>query len=181
RTQFNGFRRLDKYGVRYEGRELQTWLPRVAVGFYRQKYSFPDDTITTPIVLGSSWAFAPNPGNPQSPLAVLTGNRSTFTNANFSDNKNSVTTYALDAQATFAPFVGTLLTTGVGYLRDSSADEFSRVDLVPPFNVVSGRASNPDSVYRNLGWFSLLEHEPFGWLRLSGGLRVDNWRTEARV
>lgn len=181
RTQFNSFRRLDKYGLRYEGRELQTWLPRVAVGFYRQKYSFPDDTITTPIVLGSSWTFAPNPGNPQSPLAVLTGNRSRFTNANFSDNKNSVTTYALDAQATFAPFVGTLLTTGVGYLRDSSADEFSRVDLVPPFNVVSGRASNPDSVYRNWGWFNLLESEPARWLRLTGGLRVDNWRTEARV
>ena len=61
---------------------------------------------------------------------MLTGNRSTFTNANLSDNKNSVTTYALDVQATFAPFVGTLLTTGVGYLRDSSADEFSRVDFV---------------------------------------------------
>jgi hemoglobin/transferrin/lactoferrin receptor protein len=181
RTQFNSFRRLDKYGLRYEGHELAPWLPRVAVGFYRQKYSFPDDTITTPIVLGSSWTFAPNPVDPQNPLAVLTGNRSTFTNANFSDNKNSVTTYAVDAQATFAPFVGTLLTTGVGYLRDSSADEFSRVDLVPPFNVVSGRASNPDSVYRNWGWFNLLESEPAPWLRLTGGLRVDNWRTEARV
>lgn len=181
RTQFNSFRRLDKYGLRYEGRALQTWLPRVAVGFYRQKYSFPDDTITSPIVLGSSWTFAPDPNAPQNLLAVLTGNRSTFTNANFSDNKNSVTTYALDVQATFAPFVGTLLTSGVGYLRDSSADEFSRADLVPPFKVVSGRASNPDSVYRNWGWFNLLEFEPVRWLHLTGGLRVDNWRTEARV
>ncbi len=157
RTQFNSFRRLDKYGLRYEGRELASWLPRVAAGFYRQKYSFPDDTITSPIVLGSSWTFAPDPRDPLNLLAVLTGNRSTFTNANFSDNKNSVTSYALDAQVTFAPLVGTLLTTGVGYLRDSSADEFSRADLVSPFKVVSGRASNPDSVYRNWGWFNLLE------------------------
>lgn len=181
RTQFNSFRRLDKYGLRYEGRELASWLPRVAAGFYRQKYSFPDDTITSPIVLGSSWTFAPDPNDPQNLLAVLTGDRSTFTNANFSDNKNSITTYAVDAQATFAPFVGALLTTGVGYLRDSSADEFSRADFVPPFKVVSGRASNPDSVYRNWGWFNLLESDPAPWLRLTGGLRVDNWRTEARV
>lgn len=181
RTQFNAFRRLDKHGLRYEGRELTTWLPRVAAAFYRQKYAFPDGTITSPIVLGSSWTFVPNPTAPQNPLAVLTGNRSTFTNANFSDNKNSVTSYGMDLQATFAPWVGTLLTTGVGYLRDSSVDEFSRTDLMPPFRVVSGRASNPDSVYRNWGWFNLLESELGRWLRFSGGMRVDNWRTEARV
>lgn len=174
RTQFNSFRRLDKYGLRYEGRELATWLPRLAVGAYRQKYSFPDDTITSPITLGSSWNFTPDPNAPQTPLAVLTGNRSTFTKANLSDNKNSITTYALDVQATFAPVVGALITSGIGYLRDSSADEFSRTDFVPPFNVISHRASNPDTVYRNLGWFNLLEYEPLRWLRLTGGLRVDN-------
>jgi hemoglobin/transferrin/lactoferrin receptor protein len=181
RTQFNAFRRLDKYRLRYEGRNVTPWLPRIAAGFYRQKFSYPDGTITTPITIGSSWAFAPNPAAPQSPLAVLTGNPSSFTNANFSDNKNSVTTYAFDAQATFAPFAGTLITTGVGYLRDSSVDEFSRTDLVAPFKVISGRASNPDSVYRNWGWFNLFETEPARWLRLTGGLRVDNWATQARV
>jgi outer membrane receptor protein involved in Fe transport len=69
----------------------------------------------------------------------------------------------------------------VGFLRDSSVDEFSRTDLVSPFNVISGRASNPDSEYRNWGWFNLLEHEPFKWLRLTGGMRIDNWATKARV
>ena len=181
RTQFNSFRRLDKYGLRYEGRELKSWLPRVAAGFYGQKYSVPNDTITSQIVLGSSWTLVPDPNAPQNLLGQLTGSRSAFTAVNLSQNKNSITTYGLDLQATFAPFVRTLLTTGVGYLRDSSADEFSRDDFVPPFKVVSGRASNPDSAYRNWGWFSLLEHEPFAWLRLTGGLRVDNWRTEARV
>jgi hemoglobin/transferrin/lactoferrin receptor protein len=181
RTQFNGFRRLDKNGLRYEGRELRRWLPRFTASLYRQKYSFPDGTITSPIVPGSSWTFAPDPNAPQNLLAVLTGNRSTFTNASLSDNKNTITTYAAEAQATFAPFAGPLLTTGVGYLRDSSADEFSRADFVQPFKVISSRASNPDSVYRNWGWFNLIEYEPAPWLRLTGGLRVDNWRTEARV
>ena len=150
RTQFNSFRRLDKYGLRYEGRELRSWLPRVAAGFYGQKYVVPDDTITSQIVLGSSWTLVPDPNSPQNLLPQLTGNRSTFTPVNLSQNKNSVTTYGLDLQATFAPFAATLLTTGVGYLRDSSADEFSRTDFVAPFKVVSGRASNPDSVYQKL-------------------------------
>lgn len=181
RTQFNSFRRLDKNGLRYEGRELTKWLPRIAVAAYRQKYSFPDETITSPIVLGSSWAFTPNPNAPQNLLAVLTGNRSMFTNANLSANKNSITTSALDLQATFSPAIGALITSGIGYLRDSSADEFLRADFVPPFKVISGRASTPDSVYRNWGWFNLLEYDPGRRLRLTAGLRIDSWKTEARV
>lgn len=181
RTQFNSFRRLDKYGLRYEGRELTKWLPRIVLGGYRQKYSFPDDTITSPIVQGSSFTFVPDPNAPQNLLAILTGNRSTFTNANLSANKNSITTYAFDAQGTFALSAVTLFTTGVSHLRDSSADEFSRTDLVAPFNIVTGRASNPDAVYKNWGWFNLIEYEPSAWLRLTAGLRVDRWSTEARV
>ena len=181
RTQFNSFRRLDKYGLRYEGRELRSWLPRIAAGFFGQKYVVPDDTLTSQIPLGSSWTLVPDPNSPPNLLPRLTGNRSTFTAVNLSQNKNSVTTYGLDLQATFAPFAGTWLTTGVGYLRDSSADEFSRTDFVAPFKIVSSRASNPNSVYRNWNWFTLLEHEPFKWLRLTGGLRVDNWRTAAQV
>ncbi|HEV7744513.1 MAG TPA: TonB-dependent receptor [Pyrinomonadaceae bacterium] len=181
RTQFNSFRRLDKYGLRYESRELTKWFPRFAASFYRQKYSFPDDTITSPILNGSSWSLTSDPNTPGSLIPVLTGNRSVFTSGNLSENKNSITTYGIDVQATFAPAVSTMLTTGVSYLRESSADEFSRLDFVAPFRVISGRASNPNSVYRNWGWFNLLEHEPTRWLRFTGGLRVDNWHTEAQV
>ncbi len=181
RRQFNSFRRLDKYGLRYEGRELRSWLPRVSASFYRQKYSFPDDTITSQIVLGSSWTLVDDPNSPQGFSPQLTGNQSSFTAVNLSENKNSITTHGLDLQATFAPFVGALVTTGVGYLRDSSIDEFSRTDLVAPFNVISGRASNPDTDYTNWSWFNLFEHEPFRWLRLNVGLRVDNWSTQAKV
>ncbi len=181
RRQFNSFRRLDKYGLRYEGRELRSWLPRVAASFYRQKYSFPDDTLTSQILFDSSWTLVFDPGPLGFFTARLTGNPSSFAEVNLSENKNSITTHVLDLQATFAPFVGGLITTGVGYLRDSSVDEFSRTDLVAPFASISGRASNPDTDYTNWSWFNLFEHEPFRWLRLNGGLRVDNWGTEAKV
>ena len=182
RRQFNSFRRLDKYGLRYEGRRLQTWLPRVAASVYGQKYSFPDDTLTSQILFDSSWTFFFDPSSPSGFLSTrLTGRPSAFAGVNLVQNKNSITTHGLDLQATFAPFVGALLTTGVGYMRDSSVDEFSRTDLVAPFKFISGRASNPDTEYRNWGWFNLFEHEPFAWLRLTGGLRVDTWRTHARV
>ena len=181
REQFNGFRRLDKYGVRYEGRELAGWLPRVAGGFYRQKYSFADDNFVSGITPGSSWAIDPNSSDGS--LTVLTGRPSSFTLGNFTDGKNSVTSYGADVQATLVPFRGAVITTGVNYLRDDSKDEFSRLDFVQgaPGRAVSGRASSPDSKYRNLGWFTLAEWEPSRYLRLIGSLRIDNWRTDARV
>jgi hemoglobin/transferrin/lactoferrin receptor protein len=185
RNQFNGFRRLDKYGLRYEGHDLRSWLSHLSLGFYRQKYSIPDDTITSTINLGSSWAIAPDPNQPSATLPVLTGNPSSFTPANFTDGKNSVTTFGVEAQATFTPFSRVTLTSGIGYLRDSSVDQFLRFDFAPvtlqPRNIIGGRATTPDSVYRNLSWFNLLEYEPLRWLRLTGGLRVDNWRTRAKV
>jgi outer membrane receptor protein involved in Fe transport len=185
RNQSNGFRRLDKYGLRYEGHELTSRMPRLVGGFYRQKYSFPDDTVTYTINPGSSWTFSANPNQPSEPLPVLTGNASVFTPANFTDGKSSITSYGMEAQATFAPDRRVLFTTGLGYLRDSSMDEFTRFDFAPttlkPLNVVSGRATTPDSIYSNFSWSNLVEYTPRKWLRLSGGLRVDTWRTEAKI
>src|SRR4029079_16327664 len=89
RRQFNSFRRLDKYGLRYEGRELRSWLPRVAASFYRQKYSFPDDTLTSQILFGSSWTLSSESGFFS---AGLTGNPSVFAGVNLAENKNSITT-----------------------------------------------------------------------------------------
>jgi outer membrane receptor protein involved in Fe transport len=181
REQFNGFRRLDKYGARYEGRELAGWLPRVFGGFYRQKYSFADDNFVSAITPGSSWEI--DPASPDGSISVLTGNRSSFTLGNFTDGKNSVTSYGADLQAALVPFRGAVITTGANYLRDDSKDAFSRLEFIQgaPGRAVSGRASSPDSTYRNLGWFTLVEWEPSRFLRLAGGLRVDNWKTEARV
>ena len=184
RDQSNGFRRLDKNAFGYEAHELTSWLSHVSGGVYRQKYSFADDNFVSTIDEGSSWEIVPDPQSPAGAVAILTGNPSTFTLGNFTDGKNSVTSYGLNLQATLIPRSGAAFTTGVGYLRDSSKDQFSRTDFRPgaaePSSSVTGRASNPDSVYRNIGWFNLLEYEPARWVRLIGGLRVDNWKTEAR-
>jgi outer membrane receptor protein involved in Fe transport len=185
REQSNRFRRLDKYGLRYEGNGLKSWLPRVSVGGYFQRYSFPDDNLTYSIDLGSSWTLAADAADPSVTLPMLTGRASTFTPANFTDGLSTTASYGAEAQATFAPLKRAWLTTSFGVLRDSSADQFSRFDFSPatrrPQNVVSGRATTPDSVYVNLGWSNLFEYEPHDRLRLSGGVRVDNWRAEAKV
>lgn len=183
RRQSNTFRRLDKYGLRYEGRELSRRLPRLALGLYRQKYAFTDANLVSSVEEGSSWRLVPAPETEAGALPELTGRPSAFAPGIFTDGKNSVTSYGLDAQATLEAPGGLLLTTGLGYLRDSSRDEFSRFDFTPGAagpRAISGRASNPDSVYRNLGWFTLLEYEPRPWLRLTGGFRLDDWRTRAR-
>jgi outer membrane receptor protein involved in Fe transport len=185
RKQSNGFRRFDKYGIRYEGHGLVDWMPRISASGYFQKYSFPDDTLTYSIDNGSSWAFAANV-NPLVPaLPVLTGKPSTFTPANFTDGKSTVSSVGAEAQATFAPLKKAWLTMSLGYVRDSSVDEFSRFDFSPatgkPQNVVTARATTPDSIYRNASWSNLFEYEPINRLRLTAGLRVDNWRTSAKI
>ena len=187
------FRRLDKYGARYEGREFTGWLMRVAAGFYWQKFSSPQDQITTNIpnaasVNGeSSWTLqsVPNPNVPNTfiDLSVLTGKPSVFQFANTTSNhnKNTITSTGADVQATLAPFANALLTTGFVYLKDDSQDEFARFTFSAtgqPTNFVAG-ATTPNANYRNLGGFALLEYDTARWLRLTGGLRVDNWQTEA--
>ncbi len=181
RNQYNGFRRLDKTGLSYEGREWANWLPRVAASFYRQKFAFSDDNLVSAINEGSSWTVIADPTSPTGRRSVLTGRPSTFTRSNFTAGKNAVTSYGLDVQAGFMPWLGTVLTTGFGYLRDDSADEFSRLDFQRGAPLITGRATNPDAVYRNLGWFNLIEAEPRRWIRLTGGLRLDHWQARARV
>lgn len=183
RNQSNSFRRLDKYGARYEGYELQRWLPRLTGSFYRQKYSFSDDNLVSTINAGSSWEIDAAPDMPQSAVSVLTGRPSTFTAGTLTNGKSSVTSYGADAQATFALTRRALLTTGVGFLRDLSRDEFTRFDFAPGTNTggvaITGKASNPDATYFNLGWFGLLEYDVFERLRLTGGWRLDRWATTA--
>jgi outer membrane receptor protein involved in Fe transport len=187
------FRRLDKYGARYEGREFTGYLARVAGGFYWQRFSSPQDQIATNIPNASSvggnssWTLQriPNPAVPNGfiDLSVLTGKPSVFQFANTTSNqnKNTITSVGADVQATLIPFTNALVTTGFGYLEDRSRDEFARFTFNAnnqPTNFVAG-ATTPNANYRNLGWFNLLEYDPARWLHLTGGFRVDNWATEA--
>lgn len=185
RRQSNAFRRLDKYGARYEGRELKRWLPHVAAGFYRQRYSFPDGNFISSIANGSSWTLAPDAADSQRLVPTLTGRPSTFVPVFYNESVNSLTSYGFDVQATIAPLERLLFTSGAGYLREDSKDDFSRYEIDPSTlasrNSVGGKASNPDSVYRNLGWFNLIEYEASRRLRLTGSFRIDRWTTEAKV
>lgn len=178
RRQSNAFRRLDIYGVRYEGTGLNRRLPRVAVNYYFHKYSFPDDTITSSINQGSSWDMDQD-------LPVITGNVSSFTPTAFTHGRSAVASRGFEGELTLIPFSRAWFTTGVGYVDDSSRDEFSRGVFVPPDfelrNVAGGRASTPDSSYRNFNWFNVIEYDFGGRVRLTGSFRVDNWRTRARV
>lgn len=178
RRQSNTFRRLDVYGVRYEGTELNRLLPHVAVNYYFHKYSFPDDTVTSSINEGSSWSIVEE-------LPVITGNVSQFTPATFTRGRSTVASHGFESEATFAPFSRMWFTTGLGYLSDSSRDEFGRAVFVPPDfelqNVVGGRASTPDSSYRNFNWFNVVEYDFGGRVRLNGSFRLDSWRTRAKV
>ncbi len=178
--RFNGFRKLDKYGARYEALELTPWLARVTSGFYHQKLSFPQDQIGNSIRAGSSFlaAAAPNP-------ARFTGAPSTFIRGDYTQNKNSITTNGADFQASLLPFKGLIVTTGYQWFRDESLDEFERfgynvtTGAVNPASLVKG-ASSPRTFYTDNAFYSQAEYDPIRWFRVSGGLRVDNWNTQAR-
>jgi outer membrane receptor protein involved in Fe transport len=189
--RFNGYRRLDKYGVRYEGTAINRWLPRLASGFYRQKFSFPQDQFgwsinsqlrdaAGNITRSSSWETVGG-------VNILTGNASTFTRSDFTNNKNTVTSYGADVQATLAPMVGVLVTTGFQYLRDESRDRFIRFNYfttgatagqVNPATLVQG-TSSPNSDYTDRAWFTQVEFDRYPLVRIAGGIRIDNWRTVA--
>lgn len=180
RLQYNAFRRFDKYSVRYEGHDIAGPLPRIAGGIYVQEYTFPDNTFSYSINEGSSWVTEPVQG-----LPVITGGLSAFTPSNFTDGRSSITSYGADFQATFDLLRRGTFTTAISYLRDRSADSFSRQEYsaaVPPAQRnITGRASTPDSTYEDLGWSNLAEFEPVKILRLTASLRIDRWRTRASV
>ena len=189
--RYNGYRRLDKYGVRYEGSAIAGWLPRLAGGFYRQKFSFPQDQFGYSILPQLRDA-AGNITRSSSYEAVagvnrLTGNPSAFLRSDFTNNKNTITSYGADVQATFAPLTGVLVTSGFQYLRDESRDEFNRfgyftagatIGQINPATVVKG-TSSPNSDYTDRAFFTQVEFDRIQWVRIAGGFRVDNWRTKA--
>lgn len=179
--RFNGFRRFDKYGVRYEGLELTPWLARLTGGYYHQKLSFPQDQFDNGIRGGSSCTAVVNS---TACGAAFTGNVSTFIRNSFTMNKNSVTTNGADAQAALLPFRGLIVTTGFQYFRDESLDEFERF----AFNAATGAvtttsrikgASAPQSFFSDRAFFAQAEFDKIRWVRLSGGVRVDHWGTRA--
>ncbi|MER3426651.1 MAG: hypothetical protein C4334_00925 [Pyrinomonas sp.] len=180
--RFQSFRHFDKFGARYEGLDIGPRVARLAINFYRQKLVFPQDQFDYTIQSGSSFVV-----DPATNTFSFTGRPSNFILGSFTDNKNSITTLNVDVQATLVPFVGTLVTTGFQRLRDQSRDEFTRygfrniVTREPNFNTLTRGASSPDTDYTDTAFFAQFEYDRIRLLRLSGGFRLDNWKTEAKV
>lgn len=173
---------FDKVSGRYEVKELASWLPRVALSGYWQQLQRPQNDIGYSIVSGSSYV-----GN------TLTGNLSQFTLASNTETINDITSKGFDLQFNLAPVKNLSYITGVGYVKDLSVDTFNRSTYAanpcpqPPnctagatLSSVTGAKTTPDTDYKNLGWYNQLEWTPVKEVKLSGGFRVDNWKTEGK-
>jgi outer membrane receptor protein involved in Fe transport len=167
-----------KVSLRYEKREITSWFPRISASFYRQDYKRTLEEVRAGIVNGSSYAAS---GPPPAPT-VFTGNLSTFNVVGEQLTQNRNTGTGFDVQLNFIPFKNAIYITGVNFADDFSRDEFSSKTISN--NVVTGTitdvANTPRTNYRNLGWYNQLEYTPIKYLRLTGGFRYDNWKTEAR-
>lgn len=179
--RFNSFREYSKFGLRAESLDLFSWLPRLSVNFYRQKLSFPQDQYDYTNLNGGSYLNQTAPNAP-----VFTGRNSNFRVSTFTSNKNTITTLNVDVQATFAPLAGLLVTVGAQNLKDASRDEFVNYPFFnfdinnPNFAAGQRGASSPDTDYRDRAAFVQAEFDRIKWFRVTGSLRVDNWKTEAR-
>jgi outer membrane receptor protein involved in Fe transport len=173
--QINFFRDLDKVSLRYDFTEVARWMPRLSAGFYRQVFNRPQNDLRSSIVPGSS--FGVNPDGTE----FLTGDLSEYVPGLNNNTENEVTSYGFDLQLNVALYEKALYTTGVAYLQDQSRDVFTREATGPGGTVITttGLKTSPDTDYKNIGWFNQLEWSPKDWLKLSGGFRVDNWKTEA--
>ena len=174
-----GLSNFGKFSLRYEIREITDWFPRISASFYRQEYRRTLDEIRSNINTGSSFASS----GPPAFTNVFTGNLSTFTRAGDSKTVNSNNGTGFDVQLNFLPVKNLIYITGVNFSNDFSHDDFA----TRTFNAagvitssVSGVRNTPDTNYRNIGWYNQLEYNAHKYVRLTGGFRFDNWKTEAR-
>ncbi|MEP7273363.1 MAG: TonB-dependent receptor [Acidobacteriota bacterium] len=173
---FTEFIKIDKYSVRYEATKLTKWLSRISTGFYGQKFTVSNGQINYAIVPGSS--FRPNqPGGVDS----FTGNPSQFKLGNYTQNKLSVTSYSPDVQLTLTPLKAMIVTVGASYLNEDTDDEYANRVYDATIRVPPSLFPVPDFLYKNTSGFVQVEYNRISWLRLSGGVRVDNWKSQAQV
>lgn len=189
--RYGSFRSFSKFGIRYEVLDLAKWLPRASANYFYQKLSFPQNqytfnnlpltaTVSTaPTSVASSYTIAGATG-------LFTGNTSVFSAGSYTDNRNTISTDGMDLQATLTPFNGMFVTVGGGRTKDNSRDTFyssaftgfgpNRI-LVAPFSVGS---SSPITSYTDNNFYFQAEFDRVKWFRLTGGMRHDNWVTEAK-
>lgn len=175
-ARFNTFRDFSRITAEYERFNLAKAIPRVGVRAYTQSFSRPQDDIRSDIVVGSSYGLNPDRST------FFTGNRSEFVLGREQATLNEVDSTGLDVRFNIIPWSNALLTTGVSYLKDESEDTFGFRTFDPAGNVTSnvqGVATTPNTEYENQAFYAALEWAPVDWLRLTSGLRYDEWDTEA--
>lgn len=178
--------RLSKFSGRYELREVNSWLARVSASGYWQKYPRTIDDMRVAILpdqppfINSSYTNA----------GQFTGKPSIAIPSAEAHTLNSNKTSGFDAQANIVPWSRALFISGVNFFLDQSRDDFNQMTFSlgtpgsPPRGTVTSRLANarntPFADYKNIGWYNQLEYNAHSRLRLTGGFRLDNWKTEAK-
>ncbi len=173
--RFNTFRDLRKITVEYETFNLASWLPRLSFRAYEQSFIRPQNDNRFNIDPGSSY----NPAT-----QAFTGNLSTFTRGREQSTLNDVDSTGFDLRLNIQPWRDAVITTGVSILTDESTDTFSFESFAADGQTVTygeqGVATTPDTEYENEAFYAVLDWAPSPYVRIGGGLRYDNWQTEAK-
>ncbi len=177
--RYGSYRRFDKTGIRYEGLDLNKYIPRVSANYFYQKLSFPQTQYT--------WANLQGPAGSYTNATTFTGNTSIFSLTSFTDNRNTITTDGLDFQAALAPFTGLIVTVGGGRTKDVSRDYFfttpATLNLATNTRSFTGTptvgASSPLTEYVDNNFYSQAEFDKVKFFRITAGIRYDNWVTTA--
>ena len=193
--RFQPFRNYDKIGLRYEILDISKLLTRLSINFYHQKLSFPQGQLDY-----TNQAVSPAFPNGSYSGVNFTGNPSVMTLNVLTNNKNTIDTTNFDVQANVQMLRGLLLTIGAQRLKDSSSDEFiqygffffdfNRPNLGNPTTFSFGGQnftaqgfqsgkSSPNTSYEDRAFFIQSEFDRVKWVRLTAGLRIDNWRSRA--
>jgi outer membrane receptor protein involved in Fe transport len=179
-TPNTGYSKFVKLSLRYEKREIANWFPRVSGSYYYSDYRRSLEETRHAIRNGSSFTTV---NGPAGPVNSFNGGLSTFAKSGESFTTNNNTGKGFDVQFNFIPWKNAIYITGVNYSNDFSRDTFANKSFSTATGLqtgsVSDQANTPRTHYKNLGWYNQLEYTPNKYLRLSGGLRWDDWRTEA--
>jgi outer membrane receptor protein involved in Fe transport len=179
--RYTAYRDFNKGGVRYEGLGLIDFIPRVSVNVFSQKISSPQNQYTFVNTAGATGSYLNATTFTGLPSLLNSG----VAGASYVDNRNSIRTTGVDAQATISPLRGFFATVGGGQTKDRSQDYFfsSAFSGFGPNRIFTGAAtigaSSPVTEYKDNNFYVQGEFDRVKWFRLTAGYRYDRWITRA--
>jgi outer membrane receptor protein involved in Fe transport len=171
------YRSFDKFGIRYEGLNLNKYVARVSANYFHQKLSFPQTQYTFANTASAAGSYLN--------ATTFTGLQSIFSLTSFVDNRNTINTDGIDFQTSLAPFTGLIVTVGGGRTKDVSQDYFftSSATFSGSTRIFTGNptigASSPLTSYIDNNFYSQAEFDKVKWFRITAGIRFDKWKTLA--